>query len=55
VGDIILFSWQNSREGQFWGQKGLGPLEKSLELSHYEFCPQKKKKSPALSKSAVNE
>jgi hypothetical protein len=31
------------RSGQFLGQKGLGPLEKSLELSHYEFCPLKKK------------
>jgi hypothetical protein len=30
------------RSGQFRGQKGLGPLEKSLELSHYEFCLLKK-------------
>ncbi len=29
------------RSGQFRGQKGLGPLEKSRELSHYEFCPRK--------------
>jgi hypothetical protein len=46
VGDIILFSWAKliilQFSGQFRGQKGLGPLEKSLELSHYEFCPLKK-------------
>jgi hypothetical protein len=29
------------RSGQFRGQKGLGPLEKSRELSHYEFCLRK--------------
>jgi hypothetical protein len=34
------------RSGQFRGQKGLGPLEKSLELSHYEFCPPKKNNLP---------
>jgi hypothetical protein len=42
VGDIIL----SLRSGQFRGQKGLGPLEKSLELSHYEFCPLKKNNLP---------
>jgi hypothetical protein len=25
--------------GQFSGQKGLGPVEKSLDMPHYMFCP----------------
>jgi hypothetical protein len=29
------------RSGQFRGQKGRGPLEKSRELSHYEFFPRR--------------
>jgi hypothetical protein len=29
-------------EGQFRGQKSLGPLEISLEMAHYVVCPQKK-------------
>ncbi len=37
---------RTERSGQFRGQKGLGPLEKSLELSHYELCPLKKNNLP---------
>ena len=52
-GDILrgprLFwplNYPSLRLGQFRGQKGLGPLKKSLELSHYEFCPLKKNNLP---------
>jgi hypothetical protein len=38
---LLLSLSLSGRSGQFRGQKGLGPHEKSLELSHYEFCPRK--------------
>jgi hypothetical protein len=47
VREIIFFQraklimGSSLRSGQFKGQKGLGSLEKSQELSHYEFCPRK--------------
>jgi hypothetical protein len=36
------------RSGQFRGQKGLCPLEKSPKISYYMFCPRKKKILPHL-------
>jgi hypothetical protein len=39
---ICLFLFFFFREGQFWAQKGLGPLEKSLEMPHYMFFREKK-------------
>jgi hypothetical protein len=36
------FFFRGQREGQFWGQKGRGPLEKPCEMPHYMFCPRQK-------------
>jgi hypothetical protein len=46
VWEIIFFSLAKHImglcSGQFRGQKGLSPLEKSLEMPHYMFCPRQK-------------
>ena len=41
------------RSGQFRGQKSLGPLEISLDLSNYEIFPHKILKSRTFKKSSI--
>ncbi len=44
---------QETRSGQFRGQKGLGPLEKPREMPYYMFYPRKKINIPDFQKKSA--